>query len=290
MLGLLGAVALAWTSAGEFFDDFGAGGKGALAAHGWTRRHAAGAPGPAGARWNPHAIELRSGLLWLTASTDGTVRGTEQAELCQRRKFREGTYAARIRFSDGPLQGRDGDEIVETFYAISPLRRPRDPAYSELDLEYLPNGGWGQQRPTLWATSWETFSPEPHWFADAATAHLTRSWAGWHTLIVQVARGRVTYLVDGHQLARHSGRFYPESQMSIDFNLWFVPGRAGSRGPVRRYREQVDWVLQAAHVALSPAQVDERVAAYRAEKVSFTDSVPAASPPLPTHCAAAGSA
>src|SRR4051794_28240417 len=85
MLGLLGAGALAWASAGEFFDDFAAGGKGALAAHGWTRRHAAGAPGPAGARWNPDAIELRSGLLWLTASTDGTVRGTEQAELCQRR-------------------------------------------------------------------------------------------------------------------------------------------------------------------------------------------------------------
>jgi hypothetical protein len=287
LAGLLGAITLALAPAGELFDDFAAGGRDALAAHGWTRRGAAGPPGAAGARWEPDAVELRSGLLRLTASSDGTVRGTQQAELCQRRKFREGTYAARVRFSDGPVQGRDGDEVVETFYAISPLLRPRDPSYSELDLEYLPNGGWGQRRPTLWATSWETFSPEPHWFSDAADGRLTRSWAGWHTLVIHVAAGRVTYLADGRLLARHGGRFYPESLMSIDFNLWFLPGGTGTHGPVRRYREEVDWVLQASGVVLSPAQVAERVSAYRAAKVSFADSVPAASPPLRTHCAAA---
>src|SRR5262249_39979670 len=101
------------------------------------------------------------------------------------------------------------------------------------------------------------------------------------------AAGRVTYLVDGRLLARHGGRFYPESLMSIDFNLWFVRGGTGTPGAVRRYREEVDWVLQASGVVLSPAQVDERVSAYRAGRVAFADPAPAASPPLLTHCAAA---
>src|SRR3954469_18898120 len=100
LAGLFGAITLALAPAGDLFDDFAAGGRDALAAHGWVRRRAAGPPGFAGARWEPDAVELRSGLLRLTASTDGTVRGTQQAEVCQRRKFREGTYAARVRFSD----------------------------------------------------------------------------------------------------------------------------------------------------------------------------------------------
>ena len=129
---------------------------------------------------------------------------------------------------------------------------------------------------------------ESGWIETDVPARLDRlPWSGWHTLVVQVARGHMTYLVDGRRLARHGGRYYPESLMSIDVNVWFVPGGLASRGPVRRYREDVDWVLHAAGAVLSPAQVTQRVADYRASSVSFADTVPSPVPPLPTHCAPA---
>jgi hypothetical protein len=56
-------------------------------------------------------------LLRLSARTDGTAAGTVQAQVCHARKYLEGTYAARVRFSDAPVQGPDGDVVVQTFYA-----------------------------------------------------------------------------------------------------------------------------------------------------------------------------
>ena len=157
--------------------------------------------------------------------TDGTVAGTFQAEVGRsERRFREGTYAARIRFSDAPLEGQRGDRVVQTFFAIGPpLARPLDPAYSELDFEYLPNGGWGTADATMFMTSWETYQEDP--LVEKLT-HTLRpgSLSGWHTLVIQVGRGDVRYFIDGQQHARHGGRSYPDSLMSIVFNLWFQDG------------------------------------------------------------------
>ena len=118
--------------------------------------------------------------------------GTTQAQICQRRKFLAGTYATRVRFRDAPDSGADGDQLVETFYAISPLQAPLDPNYSELDWEYLPNGGWGGGAPTLWVTSWHTARLDPY-YADNTYNTITRSLDGWHTLVLQVANGTVNY-------------------------------------------------------------------------------------------------
>jgi hypothetical protein len=104
----------------------------------------------------------------MTATTDGTAAGTSQTQVCQRRKFREGAWATRMRFDDAPVAGPDGDQLVEGFYGISPLQAPLDPSYSELDWEYLPNGGWGMSAATLWTTSWATASLQP-FVADNAT-------------------------------------------------------------------------------------------------------------------------
>ena len=61
----------------------------------------------------------------------------------------------------------------------------------------MPNGGWGIDGPTLYATTWETFSPEPNWKKDNVFKTTNGSQAGWHTLVTQVLNGEVKYFVDG---------------------------------------------------------------------------------------------
>src|SRR5262249_32182087 len=155
-------------------------------------------------------------LLRLTSSTDGTATGTSQAQVCQQRKFFEGTYATRVRFTDVPDSGPDGDQIVETFYAISPLEAPLDPNYSELDWEYLANGGWNVTDPTVFVTSWATAQRDPY-IADNTFTTATGSLSGWHTLLFQVANGSINYFLDGTLIATHGGKYYPEVPMSINY-------------------------------------------------------------------------
>jgi hypothetical protein len=275
------------------FDDFSYSGFDPLLKlwqHGWTIRTAQGWPGTPGASWSTEAISFvtdpahrKNRLLRLTSVTDGTAGGTRQAQICQRRKFFEGTYATRVRFRDAPTSGPDGDQLVETFYAISPLKAPLDPSYSELDWEYLPNAGWGVTAPTLFTTTWETAQLDP-WIADNTYTTATGSLNGWHTLVLQVAYGTVTYYLDGVLLASHGGKYYPEVPMSMNYNLWFIEGGQLPPGAIRSYDEDVDWVYHRAGVVLSPRQVAAQVATLRRANMAFRDSVPAANPPLDSPC------
>lgn len=267
-----------------FFDDFAYTKREQLARRGWIVRTAAGWPGNPGATWDANGVTFSRGVLRMTAATDGTIEGTKQVQLCHERKYREGTYAARVRFSDEPLSGPDADQTVQTFYMISPLREPMAPEYSEIDFEYLPNGGWGRKGPILFATTWESFIPEPNWKSDNVHESKIASYAGWHTLVIQVANGEVRYFVDGQPFATHGDKFYPESLMSLNFNLWFTRHGIGEAKGPRQYREEVDWVFHAANVVLTPAEVDAQVAAFRKKKVAFRDTVPDATPPLESPC------
>jgi hypothetical protein len=282
---LVPLVLLAATSLGQpqvLFDDFSVG-VGELRQHGWTIRTRPGWPGIPGASWTSKSVSVVGGSLRLTSSTDGTAAGTTQAQVCQQRKFLAGTYAARVRFSDSPIAGPDGDRLVETFYAISPLVRPLDPSYSELDWEYLPNGGWGRSAPTLYVTSWETAQLEP-FVAVNTYDTATHSLNGWHTLALQVGNGRMSYYLDGARLATHGRTYYPEVPMSINFNLWFIQGGLLSSRKPRRYTEDVDWVYHRAGVVLSPRAALAEVARLRRARVAFRDTVPAESPPLDSPC------
>lgn len=289
-LALGSAPALART--GEiFFDDFSHAGREALASAGWTLRSAAGHPGVQGAAWRDDAITLvddpaRPGnrLLRLSARTDGTPAGTVQAQLCHRRKLLDGTYAARVRFSDTPVQGVDGDPVVQTFYAVAPLRHDFDPEFSEIDWEYLPNGGWGSPRTRLYAISWQTVRIEP-WQAHNSKHEAFGTHDGWRLLVMHVAGGKARHFLDGRPLVEHGGRNVPIVPMAISFNLWFSPGGllAPSSDP-RIYEQDVDWVFHARGRTLTPAQVEAEVRTLRRRGVAHQDSVPPAQPPLESRC------
>jgi hypothetical protein len=273
------------------FDDFSYSSRSGLAKHGWIIRTAAGWPGLPDATWAEESVAIvkdpeRSGnrILRLTSSTDGSGANTHQSQVCQQRKFLEGTYAARVRFRDDPSLGPAGDQFVASFYQISPLKAPMDLDYSELDWEYLANGGWGIPGATLYATTWETFSPEPNWKKDNVFDTVKGTEAGWHVLVTQVADGKVKYFIDGKQIAEHGGEYFPESFMSINFNLWFIKDGTIPDNRMRHYQEEIDWVYHEANTVLSPYEVEARVADMRRRSIKFVDTVPAPVPALTSPC------
>jgi hypothetical protein len=272
------------------FDDFSYSNRKGLGKHGWIVRTAVGWPGVPGATWREEGVTLHKDpdtgdtILRMTSSTDGTGVNTNQTQICHERKYLEGTYAARVRFTDKPVSGPEGDQVVQSFYTISPLKAPWDLDYSEMDWEYLPNGGWGIDGATLYSTTWETFSPEPNWKKDNVFVTVNGSQARWHTLVTQVGDGKVRYFLDGKLFSEHGGEYYPESLMSINFNLWFIKdGAIQSRDP-RSYQEDIDWVFHMAKRVISPEEVEETVASLRRRGIKFRDTVPAPVPALVSPC------
>ena len=257
------------------FDDFAYAKPEDLAQHGWIVRTEVGFPGIVGAAWGKESIALiDSDVLRMTSVTNGQGDGTRQAQICQQRKFLEGTYAARVRFNDQATSGPTGDQIVETFYFISPLKAPMDPDYSEIDFEYLPDGGWNHIGPTIFFTTWETFQMEP-WTQVNTSTNRSGPLSGWHTLVAQVNRGLVRYFMDGQKVAEHGGKFYPESMMSINLNLWFVRTGLIPGTDVRQWEEEIDWVYFRGGWNQSPQAVEAAVADLRRRSIRFKDTVPA---------------
>lgn len=274
------------------FDDFSYTSVDQLEAHGWIVRTKPGWPGVPGAVFSKSNVtfvadpdQAGNRLMRMSSSTDGTpTAGTSQSQVCSRqRKYLAGTYAARVRFRDQPSLGPDGDQVNETFYASGTLTRPFDPNYSELDWEYLPNGGWGVPAPTIWVTSWYTVELTP-WYAYRVYTNEVGSLDGWNLLVIQVAHDTVSYYLNGALLASHFGEYYPREKMAINFNLWFINGGMLPPGSVRRYDEDVDWVFHEADVVLSPEQVVAEVEKMRGDGVSFRDTVPAGKPVLKSLC------
>lgn len=243
--------------------------------NGWDIRSASGGPGVAGATWNPDNISFprvdghRSLQLQLT--TDGTATGTTESEFVRSSDTaREGTYMARIKFSDAPVRGPDGDHLNETFFAISPLAYDCDPTYSETDFsEYLPNGGWGYPTHLNSETTWYTTGAT---CSDSVENDQDVSLAGWHTIMATVSGGHVRYYVDGTLVADHSGKYFPRQDMAIDFNMWLIDVTGHGSSGVSVWHEDVDYVYYAQDTVLRQAQVEHQVRDLRRHHVEFRDS------------------
>ncbi|AZM73711.1 glycosyl hydrolase family protein [Streptomyces sp. KPB2] len=263
------------------FDDFDYGSHSdpALSAHGWSVRANSGGPGVPGATWDPSKVTFVSSggnsVMNLETSTAGTGASTTQTEvLTKSTKFRNGTYAARVRFSDAPKSGPDGDHLVQTFFTINDLKAPMADDYAEYDFEYLPNGGWGEPSNILYTTSWETYDPDP-WQAVNQHSEQRSSYAGWHDLVVTIDDSAITYYVDGQVFGTHDARYLPERPMSINFNQWLIDLNGQTSTTPRAYDQQVDYVLHVKDQVLTPAEVAAKVAGYRAAGTGFVDEVPA---------------
>ncbi|MFJ2021322.1 cellulose binding domain-containing protein [Streptomyces nodosus] len=265
---------------GTLWDDFSYGSytDPAISAHGWSVRSNSGGPGVPGATWDPADVTFPSSggntVMNLKTSTNGTASGTKQTEvLTKATKFKNGTYAARVKFADAPTSGPDGDHLVQTFFTINDLKAPMADDYSEYDFEYLPNGGWGEPSSILYTTSWETYNPDP-WVAVNQHTEGRQSYDGWHDLMLTIDNRAITYYVDGRLFGTHDAAYLPERPMSINFNQWLIDLDGQTSTTPRAYQEQVDYVLHVKDQVLTPAQVSAKVAAYRSAGTAFEDTVP----------------
>jgi hypothetical protein len=260
----------------KMFDDFSytSSSDSRIGQRGWTVRSGGGGPGVPGAEWDPSRVTFPTvdgqKVMRLDSWNNGSA--ARQTEMFHQRKFFEGTYASRVKFSDAPVFGPDGDHVVQTFFTITPLNAPMDPNYGEIDFEYLPNGGWGEPANIMYETTWETYQNEP-WVADNIHNEQRASYHGWHDLVFQVANGRVKYYIDGTLVADHGDKYYPETPMSINFNLWFISGGLQGTSAERAYQQEVDYVYFAKDQVLSPAEVKTAVQGYRSAGVEHVDNV-----------------
>jgi len=251
----------------------------AISAHGWNVRSNSGGPGVPGAAWDPSKVTFSASggnsVMNLETSTAGTGASTTHTEvLTKSMKFRNGTYAARVRFSDAPKYGPDGDRVVQTFFTINDLKAPMADDYAEYDFEYLPNGGWGEPANILYTTSWETYNPDP-WQAVNQHSESRQSFAGWHDLVVTIDDSAITYYIDGRHFGTHDAAYLPERPMSINFNQWLIDLDGLTSTTPRAYDQQVDYVLHVKDQVLTPAQVTAKINGYRSAGTSFVDEVPA---------------
>ncbi len=265
---------------GILFDDFGY--IGANDPHfikmGWIAREGGGGPGVASCNWSKSNVTFINDpdkpgnkVLRLTAITNNSGSGTSQAEVYHQAKFYEGTYAARVKFNDAPALGPVGDYVVETFFAIT-LGLEGDDNYSEIDFEYLPNGGWGASGPAFYQTTWIRFILEQG-SGDRVFNSQENSLDGWHTLVCTVKDGHVKYYIDGNMLADHTGKYYPKVPMSINFNLWYIDGGLLDSDETRIYQEDIDWVCFVQDTVLTTEQVVQIVAGYRKHRIERIDTI-----------------
>ena len=267
------APAVTAAPSGVVFDDFHYTGPDdpALAANGWQARTEGGGPGMSHGGWSADGIDFPGDTaaeggqsLRLQLGTDGTPQGTRQAELVSSHEtFLTGTLAARIFFTDQPIAGRNGDHINESLSTIS--SSPKSPNYSELDYEYMPNGGWGAPGPRLDTTSWRSAKP-----GDRVTHALNEHLAGWHVVMLTAVNGVVTYSIDGRAVFSSDGKTFPRERMKVHFSSWLVDLPFSTQ---RTWDMRVNWLYYHSGQAVSVGDVQKAVDGFYASGVNYANTL-----------------
>jgi hypothetical protein len=286
------------------FDDFSYTTTAQLANNGWRVRTWEGGPGLANGNWSSNNISFvtdpaapANKLMRLKASTNinrSTSGSVSQAEVARVEQiYKNGTWAARMYFNDAPSTGPDGDTAIETFFGLTDYIEGAEP-YSEIDFEYLPNGGWwtGSATPSMWSGTYRIVD-----WTDESNHGVTRtqgSLQGWHTLVMQVQDGLITFYIDGAYQTAFSGAVAPDYPMYLMFQLWISNDcfNAGcsklgyiNSSSYREYSEDVDWVYFEKNNQVPATEIPSKVASLRAAGISYvqningnnTSSIPASS-------------
>lgn len=295
------------------FDDFSYTTTTQLANNGWRVRTWEGGPGLANGTWSTNNISFvtdpaapANKFMRLKASTNingstivnnrSTTGSVSQAEVARVEQiYKNGTWAARMYFNDAPSTGPDGDTAIETFFGLTDYIEGAEP-YSEIDFEYLPNGGWwtGSATPSMWSGTYRIVD-----WSDESNHGVTRtqgSLQGWHTLVMQVQDGLISFYIDGAYQTSFSGAVAPDYPMYLMFQLWFsndcFDAACNTRGYInnsnyREYFEDVDWVYFEKNNIVPATEIPQKVASLRAAGTSYvqningnsTSSTPASSRP-----------
>jgi Glycosyl hydrolase family 46 len=242
----------------------------------WGVRTGEGGPGQTGATWSAGAVTFSQmdaiTAMTLTSSTDGTPNGTTHAEVFSKKKeFFAGTYAVRMRFSDSG-SGAAAPLVNQSFVTISPLLHNSDPTYSEMDMVCLPDGGLGDPEKRLYVGTWYTYDASTG-VGDSRHASIPRDCDGWHTLMMQVSGGTVSFFVDGVNVFSTTGKYYPRQSMSILFNQWFINGQIGVAGTAASFTQDIDWMYYIEDELMSTAAVQAQVNALSSAGTTSLDNV-----------------
>jgi hypothetical protein len=277
----------------EFFDDFHYTSveDARLRSHGWRVVNWPDGP-PDGAIYSKENIEFQDDpflgqrVLVLKADRPTAGEGIDALPAMSRLEtppyFREGTFAALVRFDDAPIEFRDTS--IQTFYLIIyPFKSYcGKEQYSEVDFEYLPYNTW-------WAHAWwrtpfnfyRTLQLASFKTADCAHQNLVyrcdqiplpgEPQTRWTQILVQPAGGQVRFFLDGAlQSFTAAPPYYPESDMQICLANWIenLKSRLRWQYMEREYLFQVDWIYFSQNPNLSWDKVQSRVNYLRSKGIA----------------------
>lgn len=281
------------------FDDFSYTTTAQMANNGWRLRTWEGGPGLANGSWSTNNISFvtdpaapANKFMRLKASTNingstivnnrSTTGSVSQAEVARVEQiYKNGTWAARMYFNDAPSIGPDGDTVIETFFGLTDYIEGAEP-YSEIDFEYLPNGGWwtGSATPSMWSGTYRIVD-----WSDESNHGVTRtqgSLQGWHTLVMQVQDGHIAFYIDGAYQTSFSGAVAPDYPMYLMFQLWIsndcFDAACNTRGYInsssyREYFEDVDWVYFEKNNLVPATEIPQKIANLRAAGTSYVQNI-----------------
>ncbi len=212
-------------------------------------------------------------LMSLRTTVNGQTKATTHARIeTAGFDYFEGTYAARVYFSDTPYDFQDAN--IQTFYTIVGSQLGGDGSrYSELDFEYMASDKWGisPNNKVMYLTAWNRYIANP-WQAWKRYFSSQQSYAGWHTYTVSCTDGaNVKFWIDNTYMGAMSTTdsdgtsVYPRNPMQVAFANWIWNNVVGSSTQIRETKMQVDWVLFYKNQEKTPQQIADVVATYRSQ-------------------------